>query len=443
MSHTTVNAALRGTKMPSWPVLAKLVNQLEGDEEHFRHLWVATRESDNLADSAFDAPGDADVMRRTDVSVFASYARMDDESSYGRISKFIEDLGRTYSSITGLDVGVFKDTKSIAPGEDWKDRIRLGLASSSIFLAFISPSYLRSPNCRAELTEFLAFLTAKSTQMLVIPLLFFPASRIKKMFGDDSLWQQLSNLNYLDISDLRHEETGSSPWLRKVEDIAERIEEVLSAADVEDSSARTGSGSGSGSAPAARLAGGAVAPLARPSLEYMTEIEQATPQTVEDLQRVLTLMEQLGAEVTAFGPQANRAKTFSQKLNLTKRLAKRIDPIASDLESTAFKVRDAIAGWDVAVRAITGQMIEDPKMASSPDGESFIRAIEEFSGAAEIAGQLGEFYAVIGGGKGLSKDLDRPLGKIQDAVLHLAEMVAMVNGWRDELEVLSSYGSDS
>ena len=83
MSHTTVHAALSGTTIPSWPVLSKLVSYLGGDEDTFRQLWEDAR------------PGGVSSRRPTpgpEVSVFVSYARIDDKASYSRISKLIDGL---------------------------------------------------------------------------------------------------------------------------------------------------------------------------------------------------------------------------------------------------------------------------------------------------------------------------------------------------------------
>jgi hypothetical protein len=45
-SHTTVAKAMNGDRCPSWPVLRAIVRGLQGDEDHFRELWVAVRDID-------------------------------------------------------------------------------------------------------------------------------------------------------------------------------------------------------------------------------------------------------------------------------------------------------------------------------------------------------------------------------------------------------------
>ena len=43
ITHTTVNQALTGKHVPSWPVLESIVKVLDGDAEHYRALWVQAR----------------------------------------------------------------------------------------------------------------------------------------------------------------------------------------------------------------------------------------------------------------------------------------------------------------------------------------------------------------------------------------------------------------
>lgn len=43
ISHTTVHAALKGTRLPSWPALEQIVKALDGDTEYFKALWGQVR----------------------------------------------------------------------------------------------------------------------------------------------------------------------------------------------------------------------------------------------------------------------------------------------------------------------------------------------------------------------------------------------------------------
>jgi len=52
LSHTTVNAVLRGHRVPRWEPLRQVVVALDGDVEHFRRLWVDARDAEEDASGA-------------------------------------------------------------------------------------------------------------------------------------------------------------------------------------------------------------------------------------------------------------------------------------------------------------------------------------------------------------------------------------------------------
>ena len=43
ISHTTVSQTLRGVRVPSWPLLSKIVLGLGGDEDEFRDLVTVSK----------------------------------------------------------------------------------------------------------------------------------------------------------------------------------------------------------------------------------------------------------------------------------------------------------------------------------------------------------------------------------------------------------------
>ncbi|GAA4462469.1 ATP-binding protein [Phytohabitans houttuyneae] len=49
LSHTTVNAVLRGQRVPRWDPLQQVVAALSGDVEHFRTLWMKARDAEDQA----------------------------------------------------------------------------------------------------------------------------------------------------------------------------------------------------------------------------------------------------------------------------------------------------------------------------------------------------------------------------------------------------------
>lgn len=424
MSHTTVNQALSYRKIPSWPVLSKIVNQLDGDQEKFRVLWNSTRDTGISNTANLPSPGSSNP----EVSVFASYAHVDDKATYERVRKFVTDVGNTYESMTGREVGVFVDRKSIAPGENWKDRILLGLSSSSIFLAFISPAYIRSVNCSQEFWEFLHFLTVNSTDRLIIPLLFADEQRMKKQFESDALWKQVSDLQRIDISGLRSAPPGSSEWLERVQEVANQIEDVLEDVDAHTASPQE------------------VDPVDDPKrpdpglnlLEKIDAMEDVVPETMELMQKMTDLMTSFSHHVGLVGPMMQRATTTKKKISISRQLAKQINPISDELMGVAKLFRQNMKIWDSTVQAIISQSRRYPNwLAQSVDAQEGIGSIQEMASAGiDSFSELDNLRDIFGQGRGLSAALDEPLGKVQDALLILTDVRGLFVGWRDGLDTL-------
>jgi len=419
VSHTTVSSALRGPKVPTWPVVAKIVEALDGDLDAIRELWVEAREPLEIR-----TPAD-----ETEVRVFISYARIDDQATYGRISKLVEDIANSYRSITGKTVGVFLDVDSIRPGDDWRDRIRSGLSYSSIFLAFITPAYLRSTACRGELSEFFAFLEASSVDRLVIPLIFAKKERIEANFAEDDLWVKVSRRNYVDVSQLRTVNPGSPEWIETIELLAERIDETLVSFEQTEGTAQNKEDQ----------------PTHRPSktpapgtLDRMYALEQKVPEVVEDMARLGTLMEDLGKTATRATPRFTNANSFSARLGASKVLARQLDPIADNMVSTAERLVSNMTEWGFLVQymldyAGNGGDLTDPEMTRVIGGLWQLATVS----AASLS-MVDQLILMISQGIGISRDLDRPFMAIQTACLRIADLGGILDGWKQSLQTLET-----
>jgi len=91
--------------------------------------------------------------------LFLSYSRLDNEpqgtSKQRWITAFYNRLQTQHKLYTGRELRIFFDTEEIDHGSGWKARLGQGLRTSNLFLAFLSPNYMRSKNCRWEWEEYL------------------------------------------------------------------------------------------------------------------------------------------------------------------------------------------------------------------------------------------------------------------------------------------------
>jgi hypothetical protein len=358
-----------------------------------------------------------------DVSVFISYAHVDNDAMYGRIKEISKGTGQTYSALTGKSVKVFVDTDSIALGEEWRERIRSGLSSATILLAFISPAYMHSTACRGELRDFLSFLSQGGSSRLIIPLLLVERSRMDELFPDDDLWDSIVSLQYLSIDDMRFEDPGTGAWLAKIHKIAERVNEKLSEQAQK------------GSAITPDIPDGSVSDVGDPvgKYELIARLELEGPNLSTQVQKFGSLVEQFATIVNTATPEMTAAGSFSQRLIVSRELAEKLGPVTEQSLATSEVMIKSITSMDPGVVAA----IRLAKVASdrkTPEVQAFIESIRFMAnGIVEATSHLMTFEASIEEAKGYSSDLDKPLDTMQRSLLLVAEMNAIAERWLDEL----------
>lgn len=141
----------------------------------------------------------------TPYDIFMSYAHADNDD--GWVDSFATGLSSTYRKLTGTTPALFLDRESLITSDIWEKKIGVALNQSSLMLAVISPSYIRSPWCRREWDAFVnreQLLRSRGVlpdeQGLVFPLLLYPLERGR--FGDDekSFVAQVKRRHWLDVS---------------------------------------------------------------------------------------------------------------------------------------------------------------------------------------------------------------------------------------------------
>jgi hypothetical protein len=426
ISHTTVNAILRGESHPRWENLKLVIEELEGDIKLFERLWQesaaqqkqSNRQFETLASPppAYSKPI-ANSQTSGDVSVFVSYAHKDDRATHGRIRALAEGIARAYESLTGLEVGVFFDTQSIDLGANWRDRIMAGLDSSTVLLSFISPSYLNSISCRAEVSSFMSFLADGRTSRLIIPILLFPRERIDRYFSKDALWQEILNLQHREADDLWTETPGSQLWIDKTMEIAVRIEVALDRQDEENKKVIP--------SPETEQ----IADTADGVLDQLAYMETGIFELGEMIAAYGQLISQQSDVVATVTPKLVRAPSFTHKLVLARETAKQLTPLADEALIIAKEAREKVTritpGVLSLIKLTYSQRHEEPDVA-----EQVSTMVKEASKQSINATDTFESLArSLPKAKGFSKDLDDPLTTLERALLIMAETRANYVSW--------------
>ena len=95
-----------------------------------------------------------------DYHLFLSYCREDNkqpvnETGEGWVTAFEREIKERHRRYSGRELQIFFDQKAIDTARDWRRELGAGLRSSRLFLAFLTPNYLTSPNCLWEWDEYL------------------------------------------------------------------------------------------------------------------------------------------------------------------------------------------------------------------------------------------------------------------------------------------------
>lgn len=119
--------------------------------------------------------------------IFVSYARVDDKDLFHNkpITELIENIKIMYMQKSGeRKVPKFFFDLNIKPGEVWSKTIQNELESSSLMLAFLSPSYFSSPHCNQEWDNFVKKMKSlEEDSDLIIPIKYIPWEINKKNYN--------------------------------------------------------------------------------------------------------------------------------------------------------------------------------------------------------------------------------------------------------------------
>jgi tetratricopeptide (TPR) repeat protein len=156
--------------------------------------------------------------------LFISYSRRDNE--HGRITEFVERIGRDFECIVGSALRPFFDLTDIQGMDDWRHRILQGLRESRLMLAFVSPQYLQSEYCEWEFNEYVKNEVARALVGEGVAPIYFvdvPGWQDKDFDQRSAEWvAELRRRQHFDLRPWFHE---GEPAVREVE-VQGRLEKL-------------------------------------------------------------------------------------------------------------------------------------------------------------------------------------------------------------------------
>ena len=337
----------------------------------------------------------------TDAAVFMSYARADDQHESGYISRLREWLVSEFRFQTGENLFVFQDTEHIDIGERWKEVLENNLDQTTLLLVILTPSYLNSEACRAELKRFLDRERKLGRDDLVLPLYYatVPAR------PNDALLESLLARHYSDWRDLRFEPTDSPRIRRAVAELAAQVSAAVARTST-PASGGTGNEETEGEMGAASDDG---------ILEQLSKMELAMPRFSRGLYELAAELRGVTQEVAQAtadikGREARAGGTATAKLIVARKLAKKLEPIVLRMESISGNLLRDLALVDNGVRALANGISDSEEEGIEEVAKNLLQSVYELDKAAvESDGHISGAAASFEAGAKIAKVLKRPL----------------------------------
>jgi F-box protein 11 len=158
-----------------------------------------------------------------------SYVRFNDQHDDGQLTQFRERLSAEVRVQTGEEFLIFQDRNDIAWGQNWQARIDETLDEVTLLLVIITPSFFRSPACRAEVERFLARERKLGRQDLILPVYYVSTPQLDdpERRNADELARVLASRQFADWRELRFEPFTSPVVRRALAQLASRMRDTF------------------------------------------------------------------------------------------------------------------------------------------------------------------------------------------------------------------------
>jgi hypothetical protein len=357
---------------------------------------------------------------------FWSYVREDDEGDHGRILALADDLREQYRIQTAEKLELFVDRESIEWGEAWKERIDTAIAGTTFFIPIVTPSYLRSPECRRELLKFVREAERLGLTQLLLSVYWVtvPAFESNPEESDDEAVRFLAKYNWEDLTDERLEERDSSAYRKAVTALAIKLaEHGEQARRVADAPAALPVD------PTDDLDDDDGAPGV---IESFVTTEEVVPKAGALLQKITGHMESTSSIMQAFQGRiqeaTERGKGMKAVLALTNRLAHELGEPSNGIANDGREYRQVLAELDPAIQTQLGLIESQDDLPS--DYEEYLQELIGLWNAAREA-QVG-FESVLEGAESastFSRSLRKPLKGMRSGMLAVLDGNAIIDEW--------------
>jgi predicted AAA+ superfamily ATPase len=361
-----------------------------------------------------------DLLDVPDAAVFASYVYSDDRSEDGAIVRFVNDLADRYQFLFGGTIQVFLDKHDVTLGEEWERRLTQELEQTTFLLAIVTPRFLRSEACRAEVVRFSAHARSMREPRLLLPLVWRKPRELDEAPADDPVTAALRAAQWEDAGDeLRYPDPSSGTYRRRLDQLAERLHHTVVAVERRAASR-------AGLDPSRADGGGALAGDLLADFGQFEELADAFPAELDKLRAQVAGM---SGVMTALGsppqePSARSARAWANRA--AQALAAPAEGLNEALEST----RGAWSELDVVISRVVSSISDEPALSGLPGAAEFLAQVRDLPATLDgFAAGVDEMLGMLAVLARMSRQLRPFAGAVQAAVSLFVEMRAAAQAW--------------
>lgn len=315
---------------------------------------------------------------------------------------------------------------SLSWGDAWKSVIRSNLGSVAFFIPIITPAYFKSAACRTELEAFAERTAGEGLQGLLLPILWVSSAEFKREHSEDPLVTIVKDRQWVDWTELRHEERGSSAYSRALQRMAERIQRANDEADRSESA---------GALAVAEIDDVADKDDEDQRLEKLARMEEDIQLWQGDLMTITEGLQEMGdiakSRTSTFKTDP-RANSFAGRLTLVRSLAGELQPAAEKIEHAGADFAAKVSAVDEGVRIIIdsapAEIAREPQAAIQFSG--FFRQLHDLDAIVTLVDiQLTGFVDSVAPLQKLSRDLKKPVEAATGGVTRIKSALGIIQGW--------------
>ena len=352
---------------------------------------------------------------------FLCYAHSDDVQDGGRITALRQRLEGAVQMRTGHAFPIFQDRENLFIGEQWRTRINTSLDGTTLLVTVITPSFLKSENCRKEVTLFLERERSLGRDDLIIPIVYVETPALDD--PQDRIAVELKRRRLISWDDLRFEDLDSNDVRRQIDVLARHV--IAAVQRPQSETAYVAETLPAGDGPG--------------FIELLAEAAEASPlftDNITDLSALITETGTLTSEATA-ELQATKTspRSAAARLIIVRRLTRRLERPVSEIEQITDAYLDHLtqisAGMNVLIELVPDQVKTEEDLEAAQGLLDSVTELAEIGGTSLDA--LEKLGQALTDNYRLSSTLRPVLRRMYNAISRIGPSRREFEAWRDGL----------